>query len=256
MPRRRAAASRLPPAGDAHGLVRALGSIRPVRRARLPAGIHRPILILALLAGACSTPTPPPSPTGSPTLVGQPTPSLASGVADLAAQLESIALQPADLAGIGGEFNQFDFGRTASLDSLPPPQAAADRFGRIDGWKARYRRSSDLTTGVLVVDSRIDLFPDEQAATSDFTAYSERYATRSRTEGGTTSNPQVGDAATELVIVPADAASVRMAMIAWRRGPFTGQLVVSGLGDIDPGAAATTLATAVDQRMLAAAAEQ
>ena len=46
------------------------------------------------------------------------------------------------------------------------------RFGRIDGWKARYRRpGTRQTEGPLVVESRADVFEDADGATSEFDAY-------------------------------------------------------------------------------------
>lgn len=75
------------------------------------------------------------------------------GPAIEAAQLSKLVLQPADLPRV---FIQFDEGRQAATDQ---PGAAPDRFGRADGWKARYRRPGSVSTaGPLVVESKADLF--------------------------------------------------------------------------------------------------
>jgi hypothetical protein len=190
------------------------------------------------------TPMPP-----TPTAIASP--SLAAN-AQLLGRLETIALQVGDLSGIGETFVEFDFGPTQLVDALPAPQGPTDRFGRLGGWKARYRQSPEVTTGVLVVDSRVDVFPDAEAAVADLDAYSERYSDQAGEPGAAMSHPAVGDAATMLAIVPADETHVRSAMLAWRSGPFTGQVVTSGLGDVDVSAAAVTLATAVAQRMSSA----
>jgi hypothetical protein len=219
--------------------------------------------MLAVAAAGCTGPLPPSEPIVTPNI---PTPVPArSGTATTApsvvatdrgpdaltllADLGAIALQSEDLAELGGAFEAFDVGETSLIDSLPPPQSARDRFGRLGGWKARYRQSPQITTGILVVDSRIDLFPDAGAAASDVNAYVQRYTAQASTAGVPTASPPIGDATITLAIVPSDIAQVRSAMIAWRHGPFTGQVVVSGLGNVDPAAAVKMLAEAVDQRM-------
>lgn len=205
---------------------------------------------ITTLAVACGSPLPT---TPSPTIAtASPVATLADNSARLLDQLETIALQPEDLAQLGPAFEPFDVGPTQILDVLPAPQSAPDRFGRIGGWKARYRQGSDVTSGILVVDSRIDLFPDRNAAAADLAAYAARYTAQAGPVGATISNHSVGEGATMSTIVPADQTQVRMAMIAWRRGPFTAQVVTSGLGNVDVAAAAEMLATAVDQRISAA----
>ena len=51
--------------------------------------------------------------------------------------LPKVVLQPDDLPG---SFERFDEGRQASADKPDGARADATRFGRIDGWKSRYRR--------------------------------------------------------------------------------------------------------------------
>lgn len=216
-------------------------------------GVRSAILTgVVIFALACGSPVPtaPTAAVPAPTLSASP----GAQAARLLDQLGSIALKPADLEQVGGEFEAFDEGPTQLIDALPAPQAATDRFGRLGGWKARYRQGPDVTSGILVVDSRIDLFPESYAATTDLGAYSDRYSQQAGDPGATLSHPHVGDGATMLALVPADQTHVRSATIAWRSGPFTGQVVTSGLGDVDVAAAAVALATAVAGRMSAAVA--
>ena len=76
--------------------------------------------------------------------------------------LPNVVLQPADLAG---SFEQFDEGRQASADQPEGARADATRFGRIDGWKSRYRRRGGVEIrGPLVIESRADLFKSSGGA--------------------------------------------------------------------------------------------
>lgn len=205
---------------------------------------------ITTLAVACGSPLPT---TPSPAVAtASPVATLTDNSARLLDQLETIALQPEDLAQLGPAFEPFDVGPTQILDVLPAPQSAPDRFGRIGGWKARYRQGPDVTTGILVIDSRIDLFPDAGAAASDLAAYAARYSTQAGPARATISTPSLGQGATMSTTVLVDQTHVRTATIAWRQGSFTGQVVASALGDVDPAAAAQMLAAAIDQRMSAA----
>ena len=72
-------------------------------------------------------------------------------------ELEHVVLQPADVPPV---FERFDAGRLLRTDQ-PAAGERADpaRFGREEGWKARYKRSgTQETRGPLVIESRVDLF--------------------------------------------------------------------------------------------------
>jgi hypothetical protein len=85
-------------------------------------------------------------------------------------QLENMVLRTEDLEGEG--WMRFDYGRQTRSDQPSGQRSDPARFGRIDGWKARYRRpGSRQTDGPLVVESRADVFEDAEGATSDFDAY-------------------------------------------------------------------------------------
>ncbi len=83
-------------------------------------------------------------------------------------ELKELVLQQADLPTV---FTRFDEGRQARIDQRGGTLADVTRFGRQDGWKARYRRSGSASTrGPLVVDSRVDVFADADGARDELEA--------------------------------------------------------------------------------------
>jgi len=79
---------------------------------------------------------------------------------------------------LGPEWTQFDAGKQVMADRPAGPRFDTTRFGRIGGWKSRFRRSgSSATEGPLVVESRLDLFKDAKGAAQDYIAYLAEYAT-------------------------------------------------------------------------------
>ena len=76
------------------------------------------------------------------------------------ADLRRLVLQPGALQRV---FRQFDFGELGSADIRPGPREDPRRFGREAGWKARYSRSGSAdTSGLLVVEAKLDVFEDEE----------------------------------------------------------------------------------------------
>jgi hypothetical protein len=79
---------------------------------------------------------------------------------------------------LGAEWSQFDAGKQVMADRPPGPRFDTTRFGRIGGWKSRFKRSgASATEGPLVVESRLDLFKDAKGAGHDYIAYLAQYAT-------------------------------------------------------------------------------
>jgi hypothetical protein len=77
-------------------------------------------------------------------------------------ELASVVLQPKDL---GAAFTRFDAGRQGLVEQPRGSRSDPSRFGRVVGWKARYRRPGTArTTGPLVVESRADLYEGDGAA--------------------------------------------------------------------------------------------
>ena len=61
-------------------------------------------------------------------------------------------------------------------DRLPGPRFDTTRFGRVGGWKSRFRRAGTRSTrGPLVVESRLDLFESTDGAKKDFAAYLQQF---------------------------------------------------------------------------------
>jgi hypothetical protein len=83
-------------------------------------------------------------------------------------ELKGLVLQPSDLPPA---FTRFDEGRQARIDQPGGTLADVRRFGREDGWKARYRRAgSPATKGPLVVESKVDVFEDGDGAHDELQA--------------------------------------------------------------------------------------
>ena len=83
--------------------------------------------------------------------------------------LSASALPPA--------FTQFDRGKQVLADRPPGPRFDPARFGRLGGWKSRFKRAGTRATrGPLVVESRLDLFETADGAKRDFAAYAKQFA--------------------------------------------------------------------------------
>src|SRR3954468_9367128 len=158
------------------------------------------VLAAVFAVSSCNSTPPPTAPSVSQPSVATATATAApaaTGFASAALEplLEQIALQPDDVDAVATGFQEFDVGATANADRLPPPQSAIDRFGRIAGWKARFRQPPDVTAGVITIDSRVDLFGAEAGAAQDLAAYTDRYKALAQADGGSASAVKVGDQA-------------------------------------------------------------
>jgi hypothetical protein len=142
------------------------------------------------------------------------------GVADL----ERVVLQPEDLPPA---FRRFDEGRLTATDQ-PDTGERADpaRFGRQEGWKARYtRRGTRQTRGPLVVESRVDLFEDADGAEQELAAYREETASESLEDD------RLGDEGfTATLVQPGGSRGegVRFFVVAWREANVTATVLVNG----------------------------
>lgn len=136
---------------------------------------------------------------------------------------EALVLQPDDLrAG----WEQFDAGPQARTDVGVRP--LGDR-GREASWKARYRRAdSAATSGPLVVESRADLFADDDVAHDDFTEI-EGMFDAFLPQATDIDLPELGDESLAATYVEAAAdRSVRFYFVAWRHGNVTASLSANG----------------------------
>jgi hypothetical protein len=178
------------------------------------------------------------------------------GEATLTAEdLPRIVLQPSDLPP---GFGQFDEGRITSLDLGSGPRSDPNRFGRVDGWKARYRRAGGTvsTAGPLVVESTADVFEEQAGAERDLEAF--RAETRSAVRDGDgpaqeLPAPEIGDETVAVRRRQGDLQPVLYYTVTWRWSNATGTITVSGFGGRVSLSDAAELARAQAERFRAAA---
>lgn len=135
------------------------------------------------------------------------------------AQLEALVLKAEDLPEA---FIPFDEGRQGIADRPIGERSDPARFGRIDGWKARYRRTgTSRTKGPLVIASLADLFESAEGAKDELEAIEEAgFEAREA--------PDVGDEARAWESLQGGAGGVRYYLIAWREENATASLLASG----------------------------
>lgn len=143
-----------------------------------------------------------------------------------AGQLKDLVLQPADVPAV---FLRFDEGRQVMADSPGGSRADADRFGREEGWKARYRRSgTNRTPGPLVIESRADVFESGDGAKDEFDA-----AKGDTASGGLgweeIDAPELGDDTFAMTLIQgARGSGVRFYLLFWRTDNATASVLVNG----------------------------
>jgi hypothetical protein len=137
-------------------------------------------------------------------------------------ELNRLVLQPEDLPRI---FVRFDEGPQVSADQPTGRRADAARFGRSDGWKARYRRpGSARTAGPLVIESRLDLFDSASGAEDDLEA--ARADLRAEGSGWEPiDEPGLGDESFAATLAQGD---LRYYLVFWREDNATATLNASG----------------------------
>lgn len=139
-----------------------------------------------------------------------------------AQELEQVVLQPEDL---GRGFFRFDEGR----QRLAETGGDATRFGRVEGWNARYRRTgTNASRGPLVVASLVDLFESSEGAGDHLQGLR---AERASLESGwqPAEDPELGDESYALTLVQGTGArAVRSFFVAWRQGELTGSVDANG----------------------------
>lgn len=145
-------------------------------------------------------------------------------------------------------FTRFDFGRQVRLDLPSGERADAGRFGRLAGWKARYRRAgSRATSGPLVVDSRVDAFKDEGGAKDELDAIAKEWAAAGPSEKR---DAGPGDAALARSLSQGSGEfSTRFFEVAWRYRNVVGFVSASGFAGRITLADALRLARKQQQRI-------
>jgi hypothetical protein len=135
-------------------------------------------------------------------------------------QLRTLVLQPEDVPSV---FSRFDEGRQGIADTPGGSRSDPARFGRVEGWKSRYRRSGGpMTKGPLVIESRADLFESADGAADELDAIEE-------TGLDPLDEPELGDDARAFQNHQGGSGEgVRYFLIAWREDNVTAALLVSG----------------------------
>jgi hypothetical protein len=141
-------------------------------------------------------------------------------------ELSALVLQPEDLPAV---FDRFDEGRQAMADNPGGSRADPARFGRQDGWKARYRRpGTPRTEGPLVVESRADLFDSSGGAKDELEA-ARRDLEDGELEWQPIDEPGLGDESFAATLVQSGGTSgVRFYQVYWREANVTASLSVNG----------------------------
>jgi hypothetical protein len=138
-------------------------------------------------------------------------------------QLARLVLQPRD---VGRRYVPFDVGRQLFADN--PEAVDPKRFGRIDGWKARYRLPPSAgTRGPLVIESRADLFETSDGASEEL----ERLREEVGEQGDPIdAPPKLGE--DRLAVGPGAATRGGLAIftVVWRDANATARLTVQGIG--------------------------
>jgi hypothetical protein len=141
-----------------------------------------------------------------------------------------LVLQQADVPGV---FERFDFGRIAQADLPAGARADPRRYGRQQGWKARYRRAGTAeTNGPLVIESLVDVFGAAGGAEDELAAI--RAELESPAEPVVTpvtrlDDPQLGDEALAWsALVPAQPRDTVFFTVAWRYRNAVASVSVNG----------------------------
>jgi hypothetical protein len=142
------------------------------------------------------------------------------------AELQKLVLQPDDLPR---SFVRFDEGRQIAADFPAGARADPARFGRRDGWKARYRRSGTIqTTGPLVIESKADVFDSGEGAEDDFEA-ARAETDKSEPEWQPIGEPGLGDESFAATLLQgAESSGVRFYQVVWREDNAVASLNVNG----------------------------
>jgi len=142
-------------------------------------------------------------------------------------ELKNFVLQQKDLPRV---FLRFDEGRQIGADLPSGTRSDPRRFGRVEGWKARYRRAgSPQTRGPLVIESRVDLFKPKGGAEDELDEARKEYEDGEVGWKAVGGGPELGDESLVLTLLQGNpGAGVRYYLILWRDGSLTASLLTNG----------------------------
>jgi hypothetical protein len=163
-------------------------------------------------------------------------------------ELKGLVLQPEDLPRA---FIRFDEGRQTRIDQPGGTLAEVDRFGRQDGWKARYRRpGSAATKGPLVVESKVDVFDGSGGAEQELESARDAIVEGLNVDSAA---PKLGD---ESFVATGTQGSgrfaVRFYLVAWRHDNAASTVLANGFEGKFTRAQALDLARKQEARLAAA----
>ena len=171
--------------------------------------------------------------------------------------VSTLVLARGDLPDVWVPFNS---GRQVSADAPAGTRSNPQRFGRLDGWIARFRRpGSQQTSGPLVIESRADLFESAGGARDELsTARSEvGTAIGGRPAAEPLADPAIGEEAFAATILQQNGgggiADVRFYLISWRQQNVVASIFVNGFDRKLTLAQALDLARAQERRITRAA---
>lgn len=143
------------------------------------------------------------------------------------AELRHVVLKTADLPR---SWILFEEGPHGPADVRSESRAEADRFGRVGGWKARFRQPPAERDGPLVVSSDADLFETADGATQELETLEQELSSGAFRPGAELlAAPDLGDEAIVYTVEQrGGAASPRLYGVAWRRANVTATLDASG----------------------------
>jgi hypothetical protein len=146
------------------------------------------------------------------------------------AALRKLVLQQTDLPRA---FIRFDEGRQISADLPTGARAHSGRFGRLGGWKARFRRpGTQMTAGPLVVESRADLFESADGAKDELEAAESEPTPPESAQWSPVDTPGIGDESFVLTATERSfGGGVRYYLIVWRDDNVTASVLASGFAD-------------------------
>jgi hypothetical protein len=169
-------------------------------------------------------------------------------------ELKRLVLQPEDVPAV---FVRFDEGRQLSADMPGGARSEPARFGREDGWKARYRRrASPSTPGPVVIESRADAFGSAGGADKDLDTYRREFTGPSEAAAGRLLRaPYLGAEAFAATFEQGSGQfGVRFFLVAWRDKNVTASVLAQGFARKISFANALSLAQK-QQRRIAVATE-
>lgn len=166
-------------------------------------------------------------------------------------ELARAVLQPDDLSRV---FLRFDEGRQGIADVQGQRRKGIDRFGRLGGWKARYRRPGTTETrGPLVVSSLVDAFDTTGGAEDEWQALQDDLADGD-VPWSQADSPALGDESLARTLVQgAGATRVAFFLVAWREDNAVASVEANGFAGKFALADAVALARKQAARLSAAA---